>query len=66
MVNLGSYLTAGLDGDTNTWQRVVIPLTAFQPYGSFSPTQFKDVFFRQSTTENVTRTVWLDHMLVAD
>jgi len=66
MVNLGSYLTAGLDGDTNTWQRVVIPLTAFQPYGSFSPTQFKDVFFRQSTTENVTRTVWLDHMLVVD
>ena len=66
MVNLGSYLTSGLDGDTNTWQRVVIPLTAFQPYGSFSPTQFKDVFFRQGASDNVTRTVWLDHMLVAD
>jgi hypothetical protein len=66
MVNLGSYLTQGLDGDTNSWQRVVIPLSAFQPYGSFSPTQFKDVFFRQNASDNVTRTVWLDHMLVSD
>jgi hypothetical protein len=66
MVNLGSFLSQGLDADTNTWQKVVIPLTAFQPYGGFSPTQFKDVFFRQGTSDNVTRTLWLDHLLVAD
>src|SRR5207245_476061 len=39
--SLASFLVQGLDDDTNTWQRVVVPLTAFQPYGAFSPTQFK-------------------------
>jgi hypothetical protein len=66
MVSLSNYLPQGMDADTNTWQKITIPLAAFQPYGTFSPTQFKDVFFRQNASDNVTRTVWLDHMLVSD
>jgi hypothetical protein len=66
MASLGAFLTQGMDGDTNTWQKVVIPLAAFQPYGQFSLTQFKDVFFSQGTADNVTRTMWLDNMRVTD
>ncbi len=65
-VNLGNFLPQGLDSDTNTWQRVIIPLTAFQPYGQFSPTQFKDVFFQQGMADNVTNTMWLDNLRVID
>jgi len=65
-INVGSYLPQGLDGDTNTWQRVLIPLNAFQPYGLFSPAQFKDFFFTQSAADNFTRAVWLDNVRVTD
>jgi hypothetical protein len=65
-VSLGSFLGSGLDADTNSWQRVAIPLTAFQPYNSFSLTQFKDVFFAQSSADNATHTVWLDNLRVTD
>lgn len=64
--SLASFLPQGLDDDPNTWQRVAVPLTAFQPYGPFSPTQFKDVFFSQGAADNVTRTVWLDNLRVTE
>jgi hypothetical protein len=59
-------LPAGLDGNPNTWQRVDVPLTAFQPYGLFSPAQLKDVFFSQDSSDGVTRTVWLDNIRVTE
>ena len=65
-VNLGAFLSHGLDGDTNTWQKAVVPLAAFQPYGQFSLAQFKDVFFSQGAADNVTRTMWLDNMRITD
>ena len=65
-VNLGNYLTSGLDADTNTWQKLVIPLIAFQPYGGFSPGQFKTVFFEQDAADNVSRTLWLDNLRITD
>lgn len=61
-VNLGTYLPGGLDNDTNTWQAVIIPLSAFQPYGSFSPSQFKDVFFAQAQADGVPHSFWLDNL----
>ncbi len=64
--NLGSYLAPGLDADTNTWQRIVIPLSAFQPYGGFSLAQFKSVLFSQASADNLTRTLWLDNLRVTD
>lgn len=64
--NLGSYLPSGMDGDTNTWQRIVVPLTAFQPFGTFSLAQFKDVFFTQGVADGVPRTLWLDNLRATD
>lgn len=64
-VSLGGYLPGGMDGDSNTWQQVVVPLTAFQPYGLFAPTQFKDVFFTQGVADGVTHSVWLDNVRVS-
>jgi hypothetical protein len=65
-VNLAGFLPQGLDGNPDTWQGVTVPLTAFQPYGSFSPAQFKDVYFTQAAADNVQRTVWLDNVRVTD
>jgi hypothetical protein len=65
-VALGDFLPAGLDGDTNTWQRVVIPLAAFQPHGGFSLARFKDFFLTQQAADAVKRTVWLDNVRVTD
>jgi hypothetical protein len=62
VTDLGGFLTPGIDADTGTWQRVVIPLTAFHPFGGFSLAQFKTVFFSQAAADNVTTTVWLDNI----
>ena len=59
-VNLASVLPEGMDGDTATWQRVSIPLTAFQPYGSFLLSSFKDFWFSQRLADNVSHTIWFD------
>lgn len=64
--SLTGYLPTGLDGDSNTWQRVDVPLTAFQPYGLFSPAQLKAVFFSQGSADGVTRTLWLDNVRVTE
>jgi hypothetical protein len=64
--NLAGLLPSGMDGDPNTWQRIKVPLSAFQPYGSFSPAQFKDVFCAQNLADGVVRTVWLDNLRVTD
>ena len=66
VVSLGGFLPQGLDADTNSWQKVMVPLTAFQPYGQFSLAQFKDVFFTQGAADNVTRTIWLDDVRATD
>ncbi len=65
-VPLGTFLPEGVDGDTNTWQTVIIPLNAFQPYGQFSLVEFKDFFFTQGTADNVSHTLWLDNLRITD
>jgi hypothetical protein len=60
VVNLATYLPQGLDADTATWQRTSIPLTAFEPYGSFLLAQFKDFWFSQRAADNVQHTIWFD------
>ncbi len=61
-VSMGSYLSSGVDADSNTWQRVIIPLSSFQPFGSFSLGQFKDVNFGQGTADNVPHRLWFDYV----
>lgn len=59
-VKMSNYLPGGLDGDTNTWQLVTIPLADFQPYNGFTLSQFKDINFNQGLADGVTNTLWLD------
>ena len=61
-VSMGSYLSTGIDADSSTWQRVVIPLSAFKPFGYFSLAHFKDVNFGQGTADNVAHTIWFDYV----
>ncbi len=63
-LNLSGYLPGGLDSDTNTWQRVVIPLSAFQPYGAFTLAALKDVYFTQGPADGLPHTLWLDDVRV--
>lgn len=65
-VSLGAFLPEGLDGDSNTWQTIIIPLGAFQPYGQFSLTEFKALFFTQGTADNLLHTLWLDNLRITD
>ncbi|OGU44853.1 MAG: hypothetical protein A2X68_12635 [Ignavibacteria bacterium GWC2_56_12] len=58
LVDMGSYVT--LDGDTNSWQRVAIPFSAFEPFGGFSPASVKTVRFTANGLTSGTRTLWID------
>lgn len=61
-VNLAAYLPQGIDADPATWQRITIPLKAFQPYGSFALSQFKAFWFRQGAADDVQHTIWFDEV----
>jgi hypothetical protein len=56
-VNIGTYLSGGTDADTTTWERVSIPLNAFEPYGGFSLSNLKDVNFGQGSSDDVRHTM---------
>ncbi len=60
MLLVGTYLPAGVDGDTTTWQRVAIPTSAFNTSGGFLFSNFKDINFGQAATNNVQHTLWVD------
>ncbi|MCC6397240.1 MAG: T9SS type A sorting domain-containing protein [Bacteroidetes bacterium] len=59
-VSLATFFPQGLDADTSTWQKISIPLTAFEPYGTFLLEQFKDFWFSQRAADNVQHTMWFD------
>ena len=64
LIDLGGYLSAGVDADSLTWQRVSIPLTAFAPFGGFDLAAFKDVNFHQNQSDNVEHTLWIDNIRI--
>ncbi len=61
-VALGDFLPEGVDGDTNTWQPVVIPLTAIPTTAAFSLTRVKDVYFTQGVADDTPHTLWFDNI----
>lgn len=63
LITLGSFVS-GVDADSTTWQRVAIPLTAFEPYGNFSLANLKDFNFVQHVADGVTHTLWFDDVRV--
>lgn len=58
---LGDYFQ-GVDADTNSWQRVSIPINAFNSGADFS--RIKTIFHFQRKTDGVTHIAWLDNIFV--
>jgi len=63
LIDLAPYI-ADVDADTTTWQRVAIPLTAFQPYGGFSLNSLKDFNFAQGAADSVSHALWFDNVRI--
>ncbi len=63
-VSLAGYLPSGIDGDTTTWERVSIPLTAFSPYNGFNPAILKDVNVAQGDADGAVHTMWVDNVRI--
>ncbi|OYD16774.1 hypothetical protein CH333_02675 [candidate division WOR-3 bacterium JGI_Cruoil_03_44_89] len=63
LANLSDYLD-GIDVDTLTWQRVIVPLSAFEPYGDFDLDRLKAVRFNQGTDDDSLHTIWVDEIRV--
>jgi hypothetical protein len=63
LVPMAPYLSE-LDADSTTWQRVSVPLSAFEPYGGFSLGSLKDFNFSQGPTDGTTHTLWFDNVRV--
>jgi hypothetical protein len=55
---------SGLDAEVSTWQRVPIPLTAFQPFGNFDLDKLKTVRFSNGAVTADTLTLWVDEIRV--
>lgn len=55
---------AGLDADLSTWQRVHVPLSAFQPFGSFDLSKLKTVRFSNGAATADTVTMWVDEIRI--
>lgn len=64
LIALGDVLVSGIDADTLSWQRVSIPLMAFQPYNDFTLSLFKDFNFHQNSTDNISHTLWFDNVRI--
>ncbi len=61
-VALAAFLPRGIDADPATWQRVTIPLAAFQPYGAFQVSEFKAIWFSQGASDDARGTIWFDEV----
>ena len=57
---LGDYF-GGVDGDSTTWQRISLPIDAFQPGGQNADfTKIKTVFHYQKAADGVEHIAWVD------
>jgi hypothetical protein len=62
LLALGDYLPAGLDDDSNTWQRIAIPLRQFGSGEGFDPGQFQWVSLESDSPDDRARTLWVDNV----
>ena len=62
-INVGDYLTGGVDGDTTTWQEVLIPISDLQPgTENCDFTRIKTIFHYQNTADGQEHLAWLDEI----
>lgn len=59
---LGDYFN-GVDSDSNSWQKVMVPINAFQPGpNNCDFTRIKTIFHYQKTADGVEHLAWLDEI----
>ncbi len=63
LTDMGNFISQ-LDGDSLTWQRVVIPLADFMPYNDFDLDKLKTVRFNQGQADDIPHTLWVDEIRV--
>jgi hypothetical protein len=62
---LGDYLVEGVDNDSTTWQKVSVPISAFQPgTQNCDFTRIKTIFHYQKATDEVEHIAWIDEVKV--
>ncbi|MDZ7262565.1 MAG: hypothetical protein ONB05_10725, partial [candidate division KSB1 bacterium] len=61
---LGDYFT-GVDDDSTTWQKVMVPITAFQPGTEKCDfTRIKTIFHYQKNADEIEHIAWLDEIRI--
>jgi hypothetical protein len=62
-VNVGDYLSGGVDSDTLTWQKVMIPISDLAPGpNNCDFTRVKTIFHFQNTADGVEHLAWMDEI----
>lgn len=59
---LGRYLLGGLDDDSNSWQRIAVPVHDFGPGDGFDPGRFQWISLESQGPDDRPRTFWLDNV----
>jgi hypothetical protein len=61
---LGDYFD-GIDGDSTTWQKVMVPIDAFQPGSeNCNFTKIKTIFHFQKNVDEVEHIAWIDEIRI--
>ncbi|HEX9975523.1 MAG TPA: glucoamylase family protein [bacterium] len=61
---LGHYFD-GVDGDSTTWQKVMVPIDAFQPGGENCDfTKIQTIFHYQKVADEVEHIAWIDEIRI--
>jgi hypothetical protein len=59
---LEPFVPRGIDSDTNTWQRVDVPLAVFPFEAEFDSARVKHVTFRQGAADGDPHVLWIDDL----
>jgi hypothetical protein len=59
---LGTFIESGVDSDTNTWQRVRVPVGSLKGEPDFALDRVKNVSFRQGAADGEAHVLWFDDL----
>ena len=59
---LKEFLESGIDADTGTWQRILVPIAALRDDAQFNSGAVKHISFRQAVADGVSHVLWIDDL----
>ena len=62
--SLGDFLKDGVDSDSNTWQKITVPLNALRGASEFAGDRVKHISFRQGDADEEPHLLWFDDLRV--